>query len=204
MKVIAINGSPHAKGNTYTALTEVCNELQKQGIDTEIVSVGSLQLTGCHACGYCAQHGGECVFKDGLNEIAEKVKAADGIVVGSPVYYAGLNGTLKAFLDRLFYVSGNAMRYKPAASMVVLRRSGGVAAMEEINRFFLIKEMLVVPTPYWSVVHGRTAGEVSKDDEGMQIARRIGENMAYLLKMKAESNIPAPEPLEKITTNFIR
>ncbi len=204
MNVIAINGSPHPKGNTYLALSEACAELDKAGISSEIVNVGNLKLTGCRACGYCASHGGKCVLDDGLNEIAEKVKAADGLIVGSPVYYAGINGTLKCFLDRLYYTSSGSMRLKPAAALVVLRRAGGLDTVEDIYRFFTISEMIVTPTRYWPAVHGRTPGEVTEDGEGMQIARNIGKNMAYLLKLKAASDIPLPELEEKISTNFIR
>lgn len=204
MKVTAINGSPKANGNTYTALKTACDELEKNGIETEIIHIGKLNLTGCKACGYCSSHGGKCVFDDGLNEAAEKVRAADGLIVGSPVYYAGINGTVKSFLDRLFYTSSASMRFKPAASLVALRRSGGVAALEEINRFFLFSEMIITPTRYWSVMYGRTPGEVSQDEEGMQIARNIGNNMAYLLKMKEQSEIMLPEAETKISTSFIR
>lgn len=204
MKVIAINGSPKENGNTYTALKEACTELEKNGIETEIIRIGNMNLTGCKACGYCSAHGGKCVFNDGLNEIADKIKAADGLIIGSPVYYAGINGTVKSFLDRLYYTSSASMRFKPAASIVALRRSGGVAAMEEINRFFLFSEMMITPTRYWSVVHGRTPGEAAQDEEGMQIARNIGCNMAYLLKMKGASQIPVPEAEPKISTSFIR
>lgn len=204
MKVIAINGSPHAKGNTFCALTECCGALNKNGIETEIIQIGNKNIVGCHACGYCKQHDGKCVFDDGLNEIAEKIREADGVIIGSPVYYAGLNGTVKSFLDRLFITSSSAMRFKVGAGLVVLRRSGGVTAMEEINRFFGITEMIITPTRYWSVAHGSAQGEVMQDNEGLQIARNIGENMAYLLKMKEASNVTPPEIEPKIGTNFIR
>ena len=205
MKVIAVNGSPRANGNTYTALDAACKELNKNGIDTEIIHIGQLKLTGCKACGFCGKNGGKCVFDDGLNAAAEKIRAADGLIIGAPVYYAGINGTVKSFLDRLFYTSSASMRFKPAASIVALRRSGGVAAMEEINRFFLFSEMMITPTRYWSVVHGGAAGEAAQDEEGMQIARNSGNNMAYLLKMKeAAADVQPPELEEKIKTNFIR
>lgn len=205
MKVIAINGSPRAKGNTYTSLTAVCEELNKNGIETEIIQIGNMNLTGCKACGYCGKNGGKCVFNDGLNEIAEKIRSADGLVVGSPVYYAGINGTVKAFLDRLFFTSSASMRFKAAASLVSLRRSGGVAALEEINRYFLFSEMIITPTRYWSVIHGGAPGEAAQDEEGMQIARNIGSNMAYILKIKENSaGIDKPCLEEKIKTSFIR
>lgn len=205
MKVIAINGSPRAKGNTYSSLAVVCEELNKNGIETEIVQIGNMNLTGCKACGYCGKNGGKCVFNDGLNEIAEKVKAADGLVVGSPVYYAGINGTVKCFLDRLFFTSSASMRFKVAASLVALRRSGGVAALEEINRYFLFSEMIITPTRYWSVIHGGAPEEALKDEEGMQIARNIGNNMAYILKIKeVTENIEKPVLEDKIKMGFIR
>ena len=205
MKVIAINGSPRAKGNTYSSLAVVCEELNKNGIETEIIQIGNMNLTGCKACGYCGKNGGKCVFNDGLNEIVEKVKEADGLVVGSPVYYAGINGTVKSFLDRLFFTSSASMRFKAAASLVALRRSGGVAALEEINRYFLFSEMIITPTRYWSVIHGGAPAEALKDEEGMQIARNIGNNMAYILKMKeATENIEKPVLEDKIKMGFIR
>lgn len=204
MKVIAINGSPKPGGNTYTALKAVCDELEKNGIETEIVNVGNLKLTGCRGCGYCSKNNGKCVLDDGLNEIAAKVREADGLVVGTPVYYAGINGTLKSFLDRLYYTSSASMRFKPAASLAVLRRSGGVTSIEDINRFFLFSEMIITPTRYWPVIHGQTPGQVSLDTEGMQIARGIGNNMAYLLKMQAESKVEKPAMEPKETMNFIR
>ncbi|MBE6879331.1 MAG: flavodoxin family protein [Ruminococcaceae bacterium] len=205
MKVIAINGSPKAKGNTYSSLAVVCEELNKNGIETEIIQIGNMNLTGCKACGYCGKNGGKCVFNDGLNEIAEKVKAADGLIVGSPVYYAGINGTVKSFLDRLFFTSSASMRFKAAAALVALRRSGGVAALEEINRYFLFSEMIITPTRYWSVIHGGAPGEAAKDEEGMQIARNIGNNMAYILKMKeAAESLEKPVLEDKIKMGFIR
>ncbi|MCH5325287.1 MAG: flavodoxin family protein [Eubacterium sp.] len=203
MKVIAINGSPRERGNTYTALSMACGELEKQGIETEILHIGNKNIFGCKACGGCAKIG-KCVFDDGLNEAAQKVREADGLIVGSPVYYAGINGTLKSFLDRLFYTSSASMRFKPAAAVAALRRSGGVNAMEEIYRFFELAEMMITPTRYWSVVHGRTPGEAEMDGEGMQIARNIGANMAYLLKMKESADVQPPELEEKVMTNFIR
>ncbi len=203
MKVIALNGSPRKNGNTRLALETVCAELNSEGIETEILDVGSLKLTGCRACGACAKLG-KCVMDDGLNEIAEKAAAADGLVVGSPVYYADINGTLKCFLDRFFYVNGAKMRFKPAAAVVALRRSGVTHAYQTIYNYFTIAEMLITPTSYWPGAHGRLPGEAEQDLEGMQVARGIGRNMAYLLKMRAESSVPVPEKEEKVTFNYIR
>lgn len=203
MKVIAINGSPRKDGNTYLALKTACDALNAEGIETEIINVGALDITGCKACGACGKLG-KCVKDDGFNEIAETVAAADGIIVGSPVYYAGINGTLKSFLDRFFYVHSSKMRFKPAAAVTALRRSGVTHTYQTIYNFFTISEMLITPTNYWPGVHGGAKGEAEQDLEGMQIARGIGRNMAYLLKMKAESNIPVPEKEDKIKFSYIR
>ncbi len=203
MKVIAINGSPRKDGNTYLALKTACDVLNAEGIETEIINVGALDITGCKACGACGKLG-KCVKDDGFNEIAETVAAADGIIVGSPVYYAGINGTLKSFLDRLFYVHSSKMRFKPAAAVTAMRRSGVTHTYQTIYNFFTFAEMLITPTNYWPGVHGGAKGEAEQDLEGMQIARGIGRNMAYLLKMKAESNIPVPEKEDKIKFSYIR
>lgn len=203
MKVIAINGSPRKDGNTYLALKTACDILNEQGIETEIVNVGNMNITGCKACGGCAGKG-RCVINDGFNEVADKAAAADGIIVGSPVYYAGINGTLKCFLDRLFYVHSSEMRFKPAAAVVALRRSGVTHTYQTIYNYFTISEMLITPTNYWPGVHGGAKGEAEQDLEGMQIARGIGRNMSYLLKMKAESTVPVPEKEDKIKFSYIR
>ncbi len=203
MKVIAINGSPRKDGNTYLALKTACDILNAEGIETEIVNVGSLNITGCKACGGCG-NAGKCVINDGFNEIAETVASADGIIVGTPVYYAGINGTLKSFLDRFFYVHSSKMRFKPAAALTALRRSGVTHTYQTIYNFFTISEMLITPTSYWPGVHGRLKGEAEQDLEGMQVARGIGRNMAYLLKLQAESNIPVPEKEPKEMFNYIR
>ncbi len=203
MKVIALNGSPRKNGNTYLSLKTVCGVLNEEGIETEILDVGSLKLTGCRACGGCAKLG-RCVLDDGLNELSEKIAAADGLIVGSPVYYADINGTLKCFLDRFFYAYGSKMRFKPAAAVVVLRRSGVTHAYQTIYNYFTITEMLITPTTYWPGVHGRLPGEAEQDLEGISVARGIGRNMAYLLKLRAESAIPLPEREEKTMFNYIR
>ena len=203
MKVIAINGSPRKDGNTWSALETACKVLNEQGIETEIVNVGNMNITGCKACGACSGKGA-CVINDGFNEVAEKAAAADGIIVGSPVYYAGVNGTLKCFLDRFFYVHSSKMRFKPAAAVVALRRSGVTHTYQTIYNYFTISEMLITPTNYWPGVHGGAKGEGEQDLEGMQIARTIGKNMAYLLKMKAESTVPVPEKEDKIKFSYIR
>ncbi len=203
MKVIAINGSPRKEGNTYCGLKAACDVLNAEGIETEIINVGSLNITGCKACGACSKLG-KCVIDDGFNEIAVKVADADGIIVGTPVYYAGINGTLKCFLDRFFYGNSAKMRFKPAAALTALRRSGVTHTYQTIYNFFTISEMLITPTSYWPGVHGRVQGEAEQDLEGMQVARGIGKNMAYLLKMKEASNIPVPEKEPKEMFNYIR
>ncbi len=203
MKVIAINGSPRKEGNTYCALKTACDVLNAEGIETEIVNVGNLNITGCKACGACSKLG-KCMIDDGFNEIAEKVAASDGIIVGTPVYYAGINGTLKCFLDRFFYGNSAKMRFKPAAALTALRRSGVTHTYQTIYNFFTISEMLITPTSYWPGVHGRLPGEAEQDLEGIQVARGIGTNMAYLLKMKEASNIPVPEKEPKEMFNYIR
>ena len=145
MKVLAVNGSPHKNGNTYIALEAACAKLREEGIETEIVNVGSLNITGCKACGACSKLG-RCAINDGFNEISEKFADADGIIIGSPVYYAGINGTLKCFLDRAFYVNSAKMRFKPAAAIVALRRSGVTDSYQTIYNYFAFSEMLKIPT----------------------------------------------------------
>ncbi|MCM1335167.1 MAG: flavodoxin family protein [Eubacterium sp.] len=203
MKVVALNGSPRKNGNTYLSLKAACDVLNAEGIETEILSIGSLKLTGCRACGGCAKLG-KCVIDDGLNELAEKTASADWLIVGSPVYYADINGTLKCFLDRFFYVNSAKMRFKPCAALVVLRRSGVTHAYQTIYNYFTIAEMLITPTSYWPGIHGRLPGEAEQDLEGISVARGIGRNMAYLLKLREGSTLPIPEPGEKVIFNYIR
>lgn len=205
MKVIAINGSPRKNGNTYTAIKRVCDVLEKEGIETEIIQVGDKVFGGCRACGACAKLG-KCAFgdKDGLNEIGEKMSNADGLIIGSPVYYADINGGLKSFLDRVFYCFGKNFRFKPGASVAALRRGGAIHAYHSINNYFGITEMIQVPSIYWNDVHGRAAGECVQDEEAMQMMDALGQNMAYLLKMKAESKVEPPQKLNKVMFNYIR
>jgi multimeric flavodoxin WrbA len=162
-----------------------------------------MALGGCLACGACADSK-KCVVEDGLNEIAEKVHESDGIVVGSPVYYAGINGTLKCFLDRLFYSGTGKFRFKPAAGLVAMRRAGGTAALQTLNQYFEFAEMLITPTMYWSGIHGSNGEQAANDAEAVQMMQVIGRNMAYLLKLKQSSDIPVPETVVKVKTNFIR
>ena len=205
MKALLINGSPHANGCTYTALSIVAEELQKNGIETEIVHIGSKDIRGCIGCGKCRELG-HCVFNDMVNEIAPKFEQADGLVVGSPVYYAGPNGTLTNLLDRLFYSAHYDLRMKVGAAVVSARRAGTTAAFDRLNKYFTISEMPVVSSRYWNMVHGFTAEDVMKDEEGCQIMRVLGRNMAFLIRAIAaerERN-GLPEKLEASYTNFIR
>ena len=205
MKTLLINGSPHANGCTYTALSIVAEELQKNGIETEIVHIGNKDIRGCVACGKCYELG-HCVFNDMVNEVASKLEQADGLVVGSPVYYAGPNGTLTNLLDRLFYSAHYDLRMKVGAAVVSARRGGTTAAFDRLNKYFTISEMPVVSSRYWNMVHGHTAEDVMKDEEGCQIMRVLGRNMAFLIRAIAaerERN-GLPEKLVASYTNFIR
>ena len=205
MKVLLINGSPNEKGCTYTALTEVGKTLQKYGIDTEILYLGKKPIAGCIACGKCHETG-KCVFDDAVNEVAAKLDEYDGIIVGSPVYYAGPSGQLTAFLDRLVYPNEAKMAGKLAAAVVSCRRGGASAAFDRLNKYFLISNMHVVGSQYWNQVHGFTPEDVRKDKEGLQTMRTLGENMAWLLKCieagrKAGVPVPVYEP--RMRTHFI-
>ena len=205
MKVLLINGSPHANGCTYTALSIVAEELQKNGIETEIVHIGNKDIRGCIACGKCYELG-HCVFNDMVNEVASKLEQADGLVIGSPVYYAGPNGTLTNLLDRLFYSAHYDLRMKVGAAVVSARRGGTTAAFDRLNKYFTISEMPVVSSRYWNMVHGHTPEDVMKDEEGCQIMRVLGRNMAFLIRAIAaecERN-GLPEKLVASYTNFIR
>ncbi|WP_417015306.1 flavodoxin family protein [Alistipes sp.] len=204
MKVLLVNGSPHREGNTFLALSEVARALQTEGVDTEIVSIGTRPIPGCIACGQCAKLG-HCAFNDDRYvEIREKLASADGLIVGSPVYFAGPNGSLCALLDRLFVSCVDRLAYKPAAAVVVCRRGGASAAFDRLNKYFTITNMPVVSSQYWNSVHGRLPGEVIRDEEGMQVMRVLGRNMARLLKSGALASEHRPETEPRLTTNFIR
>jgi multimeric flavodoxin WrbA len=205
MKIIAINGSPKPQGNTYLSLKTVCDELNKQNIDTEIIHIGNMEIKGCISCHQCKD--GYCRFSDeALRNISEKVYEADGLLLGSPVYYAGIAGTMKSFLDRLFYPSKGLMRLKVGASLAVLRRSGGVTTFDQLNNYFLISEMMIAPSYYWNVIHGGVPGEVTQDAEGICILNNLASNMAWMLKLKefGKEELPVPTPYERTFTNFIR
>jgi multimeric flavodoxin WrbA len=208
MKVLLINGSPKAKGCTYTALSEVAKELEKENIETEIFHIGNQPIRGCMACGGCQRNGDDkCVFNDDTVNIAlEKAKEADGFIFGSPVHYAAPSGLITSFLDRLFF-AGSCFAYKPGAAIVSCRRGGSTAAFDQLNKYFTIANMPVVSSQYWNMVHGNTPEEVKQDLEGMQTMRTLGRNMAWLLKsIEAGKNagISLPEKETRVATNFIR
>lgn len=206
MKVLVINGSAHPNGNTAIALKEVERTLQENGIETEWIHIGNKDIRGCIGCGYCRTHG-ECVFNDLVNETATKFEEVDGIVVGSPVYFAQANATLTAFLTRLFYSTPFDKTMKVGASVVACRRGGASATFDQLNKFFTISQMPVVSSQYWNSIHGRSAGEAREDGEGLQIMRTLGRNMAFLIKaiaaQKEKDGLPVKED-EHIFTNFIR
>ena len=207
MKVIAFNGSPKVNGNTYVSINAVAEELKKEGIDVEIINIGNKNITGCKACGGCSKTG-KCVINDGVNDIIEKMKDADGIILGSPVYYAGLNGTMKAFLDRAFMLvgaNGAFLRHKVGVSVAVARRAGTIQAVDEMNKFLSFYEMVIPTANYWDVAFGGAPKDALKDEEGMQIMRVLGKNMAWILKLieNGKETIKEPEREVKIKTNYI-
>lgn len=205
MKVLLINGSPHANGCTYTALENVAIGLHEKGIETEIIQIGHLDIRGCIACGQCRTLG-QCVFNDKVNEVAKKFEEADGIVVGSPVYYAAPNGTLVSFLNRLFYSTSFSKTMKVGAAVVSCRRGGASSTFDVLNKYFTISQMPIAPSRYWNSVHGNTREEVMQDLEGLFTMRTLGRNMAFLLEaiqnQKEKSGLPEMEP--RVATNFIR
>ena len=204
MKVLLINGSPRQKGNTFVALSEIAGQLEKSGIESEIVWIGNKPVRGCIGCGRCHLDPGACAFNDDVcNEISAKMESADALVVGSPVYYGQPNGALLAILQRMLYSNGDAFRGKPAASVAVCRRGGATAAFQTLNMPFQMLNMPVVASQYWNIVYGREAGQAALDTEGMQTMRTLANNMAALLK--ATDGRPAPgsdEPWEPM--HFIR
>jgi len=206
MKVLLVNGSPHAKGCTYTALCEVAAALEKQGIETELFQIGTKPVSGCLGCGACIKTG-KCVVDDVVNEFVEKAKAADGFVFGSPVHFANASGAITSFMDRAFYGKGAVYADKPAAAIISCRRGGATATLDQLNKYFTISNMPIVSSQYWNMVHGNTPDEVRQDAEGMQTMRTLGTNMAWLLKCieagKA-AGVAMPEREAKVATNFIR
>lgn len=205
MKVLILNGSPKPDGNTAIAIEEMRKVFAKEGVETEIVQVGSKDVRGCIACGRCGELG-RCVFDDVVNEIAEKFEKADGLVVASPVYYASANATLIAVLDRLFYSSHFDKTMKVGASVVCARRGGCSATFDELNKYFMISSMPVASSQYWNSIHGRTPGEADEDEEGKQTMRVLARNMTFLMKSialgKEKFGLPKTEP--RVATHFIR
>ena len=205
MKVLMINGSPKAGGNTAAALGEMEKIFTQEGVETELIHVGNQVIRGCIGCGQCAEKG-RCVFDDGVNQAAPKFEACDGLVVGSPVYYASANATLVAFLTRLFYSTPFDKRMKVGAAVVAARRGGLSATFDELNKFFTISGMPVASSQYWNSVHGRLPGEAAGDAEGLQTMRTLARNMTFLMKSiqlgKDAYGLPEREPAQR--TNFIR
>lgn len=207
MNVLLVNGSPHPKGCTWTALNEAAQQLEKNGVQTTLLQVGSKAVRGCIACGKCRESG-YCIFKDDpVNEGIDLLRAADGLIVGSPVYYAGPNATLCAFLDRVFFLKAAPYAFKPAACVVSCRRGGASASFDRLNKYFTIARMPVVASQYWNSIHGNAPEEAAQDAEGLQTMRTLGDNMAWLLKCIAAGRAagimpPTPEPWQ--ATNFIR
>jgi len=211
MKVVAINGSAKKEGNTYHALMMVGKQLEENGIDFEIIHIGNKAVRGCLACGNCAKNRNEkCTTTgDNLNEWIQSMKNADGIILASPVYYAGIAGTMKCFLDRAFYVSGSnggLFRHKVGTAVVAVRRTGGSVTFDSLNHYLTYSEMILATSNYWNIIHGRTPGEAEQDYEGAQIMSVLGNTMAWLLKMREQTKdtLPAPAPVQKVMTSFIR
>ena len=205
MKVLMLNGSPRPEGNTSIALREMEQVFQAEGVETELIQVGNRDIRGCVACGGCAKLG-KCVFDDIVNELAPKFQHSDGLVVGSPVYYASANATLVALLTRLFYSTPFDKAMKVGASVVAARRGGLSATFDELNKFFTISGMPVASSQYWNSVHGRLPGEAAQDAEGLQTMRALARNMTFLMKSIAlgreKYGLPEKEPRQ--STNFIR
>lgn len=211
MKVVAFNGSPKKEGNTYHAIKLVADELEKKGIETEIVHVGNKKLRGCMACGMCSKNKDEkCIMKDDeVNEWIQKMKEADGIILGSPVHFSAISGTMKSFLDRAFVVIGandGMLRHKIGTAVVAVRRSGGIPTFNQLNNYINYAEMAMPTSNYWNVIHGTDPGEALQDEEGVQIMRVLGKNMAWLMKVveNEKNTVEEPENEKKIFTNFIR
>lgn len=206
MKVLLINGSPKVHGNTAYALDQMVEVFTQYGMETEILQVGSKEIRGCIACNRCGQLQ-KCVFDDLVNETAEKLASCDGIVVGSPVYYASPNGTLLSFLDRLFYSTGHIdKRMKVGASVVCARRGGCTASMDVLNKYFSISQMPIAASTYWNQIHGGRPGEAALDPEGIRTMRNLAKNMVFLMESIAlgKEKTGLPEPESAVYTNFIR
>ncbi|MBN1777385.1 MAG: flavodoxin family protein [Clostridiales bacterium] len=206
MKVLMINGSPHPHGTTRRALDEIAETLSGHEIETEIMTIGLEMIHGCIACGRCNGH---CVgFSDSVNDAIDKMAEADGLVIGTPVYFASPNGTLLSFLDRMFYAGGGVFAGKPAGVVAVARRGGTTVTLDALMKYPIIKGMPVMPSTYWPMVHGANAADAEKDLEGMQVMRNLGHNMAWMLKLielGKQNGLPFPAPEKpRARTNFVR
>lgn len=211
MKIIAINGSPKKEGNTFHAIKMVGKELESEGIEIEILHIGNKSIKGCLACGQCSKNKNQkCAIKDDyVNQAIKKIAAADGLILGSPVYFSGIAGGMKSFLDRVFMVAAvnnGLFRHKVGVAVVAVRRSGGIPTLSQLNNFINYGEMVFPSSNYWSVIHGLTPGEAVEDEEGLQIMSVLGKNMAWLLKVIESSKgvIAAPKFEKKVYTHFIR
>lgn len=211
MKVVAFNGSPNNEGNTYHAIKIVIDELENEGVETEIIHVGNKLIRGCLACKQCSKNKDEkCVIQgDEVNNWIQKMKEADGIILGSPVHYSSIAATMKAFLDRAFMVTSvnnGMLRHKVGAAVTAVRRSGGVTTFDQLNNYINYSEMLMPTSKYWNVIHGATPGQALQDTEGVQIMRVLGKNMAWLLKLveNGKGTVKEPEIESKVYMNFIR
>lgn len=204
MKVLMLNGSPNINGCVMTALKEVEKSLNEEGIETEIITVGNKDIRGCIACNSCVKTG-KCIFNDIVVEIASKFESSDGIIIGTPVYYAGSNGNLISLLDRLFYSSHFDKTMKVGAAVISSRRAGSTSAFDEINKYFTISNMPIVSSNYWNEVHGSKKEDILKDKEGLQTMRNLGKNMAFLIKSIAlgKEKYSLPKNEEKIVTSFV-
>lgn len=200
-KVLIINGSPNKNGCTKRAILEIRNEFQKHNVECSIYDIGHLNIRGCIACNKCKETG-KCIFDDIVNEISSIAHEFDGLIIGSPVYFASANGTLISFLDRLFYMSKSKFEFKPAACITSARRAGTLSAFDQLNKYFLISNMFVVGNNYWNNVHGYSAQDVERDLEGLQTMRQLARNMSYLINCLDGKQKPSKE--EKILTNFIK
>lgn len=208
MKVLLLNGSPRGEKCTYTALKIAAEEIEKNGIETEIINIANKEIRGCIGCMGCVK-AGKCVFgdEDGVNAFVEKMKESDALIIGSPVHYASASGAITSFMDRACYSGGKYFAYKPGAAVASCRRGGASAALDQLNKYFTILNMPVVSSNYWNMVHGSTPEDVLKDEEGVQTMRVLGKNMAWILKsidIAKQNGINHPKPESKIRTNFIR
>ena len=209
MKVLLVNGSPHKNGCTNVALEEIAKTLKEEGIESEIYHIGNKPISGCMGC-YACRKTGKCVLNDGVNEFVEKAKDFDGFIFGSPVHFAAISGAMTSFMDRVFYSFANHKEifiHKPASAIVVARRAGTTAALDQLNKYFTITQMPIISGRYWNMVHGAVAEEVKQDLEGLQNMRVLARNMAWHLKCQEagkKAGVPMPKQEETIFTNFIR